>query len=310
MEFKDYYAILGVPRSASKEDIQKAYRKLARDHHPDVNKGAGSDARFKEIGEAYDVLKDPQKRTKYDRYGAAWKAASQGGQAPPGFGGARFDFSGGGSGQHGSFYDLLDQMFGGRGHARAGGQYPGPGGFGRSARGQDHEASLRVTMEEAARGGPRRVTLTDPNTGAGRTFDVNLPSGSLPGQRIRLSGQGGPGHAGGGSGDLHLVLAFEPHPRFRLDGRDLHMTLSISPWEAALGTEIKVETFEGTVKARVPAGTSSGKRIRLKGKGFPGKSEAGDLYIRIEIEVPEELSQEERRLYEELGRLAKEEQSQ
>jgi curved DNA-binding protein len=306
MEFKDYYGILGVPRNASKEDIQKSYRKLARDHHPDVNKTAGSDARFKEIGEAYDVLKDPQKRTKYDRYGAAWKAAAQGGQAPPGFGGAQYNFSGAGSGQHESFYDLLDQMFGGRGHARAGGRSAGSAGFGWSARGQDHEASLRVTMEEAACGGPRRVTLTDPNTGAGRTFDLNLPAGSLPGQRIRLSGQGGQGQAGGASGDLYLVLAFESHPRFRLEARDLHTTLAISPWEAALGAGITVETLEGTVKARVPAGTSSGKRIRLKGKGFPGKEGSGDLYIAIEIEVPKKLSDDERRLYEELSRVSEE----
>lgn len=319
MEFKDYYKILGVPKDASQKDIQKAYRKLAREHHPDVNKGEGSELKFKEIGEAYDVLKDPEKRAKYDRYGAAWKQAAQGSQAPPGFEGVHFDFSGGGqsagdAGQYETFFDLLDQMFGGRAQSPFGGQpgfggqtggrrgpsFGGRGGFQWQAKGQDHEATLRVTMEEAARGAQKHVTLTDPDTGTNRTFNLKIPAGSLPGQRIRLSGQGGQGRSGGEAGDLYLRLDFEPHPRFRLEGHDLHTTVRLAPWQAALGTRVEVDTLQGTVRARVPAGTSSGRQIRLKGKGFPAKAGAGDLYIAVEIEVPSRLTDEERALYEKL----------
>ena len=311
MDFKDYYAVLGVKKGASQEEVRKAYRKLAREVHPDVNKETGSEARFKEASEAYEVLKDPEKRSKYDRYGAAWKAAERG-QAPPGFEGVRFDlggarggFSVGGAGEFGSFFDLLEHMFGGRAQAQAGGGgRSAPGGFEWASRGQDHEARLRLSLEEAARGGKKRLTLNDPETGASRTYSVNVPKGARPGQRIRLAGQGGQGRQGAGSGDLYLVVEVEPHRDFRLEGKDLHRALPVAPWQAVLGATLEVTTLDGKVRAKVPAGTSSGRRIRLKGKGFPSKDGPGNLYLEVQIAAPTDLSDEEQGLYEELSRVS------
>ena len=317
MEFKDYYQILGVSRDASQEDIRKAYRKLARKYHPDRSKEAGAEDKFKEVGEAHDVLKDPEKRAKYDRYGAAWKAAAQG-QTSPGFEGVHFDFGSGGFGgfspgegeQFGSFFDILEHMFGG-GRAQPGGRRSGGmGGFGRSggmggrewsAAGSDHEARLRLRLEEAAEGGKRRLTLADPDTGSARTFMVNIPKGILSGQRIRLSGQGGKGMGGGQAGDLYLSVEIEPHPYFRLEGRDLYTTLQVAPWEAALGARVTMRTLDGSVRVKVPEGSSSGRKIRLRGKGYLGPDGPGDLYAEIQVVVPEKLSSEERRLFEELA---------
>ncbi|MDP6778681.1 MAG: DnaJ C-terminal domain-containing protein [Candidatus Latescibacteria bacterium] len=318
MEFKDYYQILGVPRNASRDEIQKAYRKLAREYHPDVNKEAGAEARFKEIGEAHDVLKDPDKRAKYDRYGAAWKAAEQGGQAPPGFENIRFDFGMGGmrgfagaqGGESGSFFDILEHLFGGSAMGRGprGGPQPGfggvGGGYGMPAQGADQEARIGLSLEEAAEGGKRKMTLTDPDTGQSKTLMVSIPRGVLPGQRIRLSGQGGSGGPTGRPGDLYLVTDVRPHPDFRLEDRDLHCTLRITPWEAALGATVTMKALDSSVRLRVPAGSSSGRRIRLKGKGFPGKDDPGDLYAEVQIAVPEELSEAEREAYEMLAEVS------
>jgi len=279
---RDYYELLGVARDAEAEEIRRAYRKLARRYHPDVNKEQGAEERFKEISEAYDVLSDPDKRARYDRLGANWR------QAPPpgaddfgGFGDVRVEFG------EGDFEDLFSSFFGGRTGRRS--------GF--AARGADHEAVLELSLEEAARGGQRTVQLGD-----GRSYEVNVPAGVRDGQRIRLAGEGGQGAAGGPSGDLFLRVHLRPHPRFRLDGRDLHVTVPVTPWEAALGAVVEVPTLEGTAKVKVPAGSSSGRRLRLRGQGFPGpRGGHGDLYATVQVMVPRQLSDRERELYEQLA---------
>jgi curved DNA-binding protein len=327
VEFKDYYKTLGVERGASKEEIQKAYRKLARKYHPDVSKEENAEDRFKEISEAYEVLKDEDKRQKYDQFGSAWKQARQSGQPPPGFEGFQFDFgspggqsggrSGGGfrfegdpsafGGMGGSgFSDFFEALFGGQGGARGfGGPRGGFGGGRPAARGADQEAPISLGLEEAARGGQREITLQDPTTGGSRSLSVSIPLGVKPGSKIRLQGQGAPGMGGGPAGDLYLKVELLPHPRFELDGQDLRTTVPITPWEAALGGRAEVPTLNGALTIKVPAGTSSGRRIRLKGKGFPRrKGEAGDLFAELRIVVPEEIGDEERELYERLAEVS------
>jgi len=332
VEFKDYYQILGVERGASEEDVQRAYRKLARKYHPDISKEAGAEDRFKEIGEAYEVLKDPEKRQKYDRFGTAWKQAQQrGGGAPPGWQNVRveygpgwdFDFGGAeGGGPGADFSSLFEQLFGGAAGAagfgggagrRAGRAGGGPfagfrtagvrGGAPFARPGADVEAEIELTLEEAAQGGRRELTITDPTSGESTTVQVTIPAGIRPGQRLRLAGKGGAGHGGGKAGDLYLKVGVRRHPRFRLDGRDLHVELPVAPWEAALGGEAEVPTLDGSQRVKIPAGTSSGRRIRLRGKGFPGAGgkDGGDLYAEVTIAVPRTLSDRERELFTELA---------
>ncbi len=326
LDYKDYYATLGVKKGAAAEEIQKAYRKLARKYHPDVNHAAGAEERFKEITEAYEVLKDPEKRQTYDRFGAGWKGG-RGGGPPPGFENIRVDFGGGGGSGFSSFFDMLfgggggnpfggggGNPFGGAGGdpyagfsgaaggGRAAGGRGGPGGFGFDLKGQDQEARIALTLEEAAAGGERPVTVSDPTTGQTRTYAVQLPPGVREGQKVRLAGRGGPGAGGSPAGDLFLKVELKPHPRFRLDGLDLHTALPVTPWDAALGAEAAVKTMSGSLKVKIPPGTSSGRRIRLRGKGFPNpKGPAGDLYAEIQIVVPPRLSDEERELFERLA---------
>ena len=309
MDFKDYYAILGVSKTASQDDIQRAYRKLARQYHPDINKETEAENKFKEIGEAYEVLKDPEKRDKYDRYGSAWKAAQQsGGAPPPGYEDVWVDMSGSPddafSGFSG-FSSFFEQLFGRS--ARHSDVWGSPGGRRESAwnwdmPGADQEAALSLTLEEAARGGQREISLTDPETGQSKTYAVKIPKGIRPGQRIRLAKLGGRGAGQGAAGDLYLKVDLRPNPAFRLEGRDLYTTLPVAPWEAALGADATLSTLDGNVRVKIPAGSSSGRRIRLKGRGFPDpKGGAGDLYAEIEIVVPKSLSDDERRLFEELA---------
>lgn len=317
MEYKDYYAILGVKKDASQDDIQKAYRKLARKFHPDVNKAPEAEVKFKEIGEAYEVLKDEDKRQKYDQYGSAWKRAQQTGAPPPGWEGINFDFSGmGGQGGFGGgeFSSFFDMLFGGaRRGGGAGAGFPGFGGMGGNqagfgghrGSGGDSEATLSISLEEAVRGSKREITLSDPNTGQRRTLSVKIPEGVRAGQRIRLAGQGQPGIGGiggGPAGDLYLKIEIEPDPRFRVEGSDLHTSVAVAPWEAALGGDAEVQTLDGAVRVRIPAGSSSGRKIRLRGRGLPQAGNGkGDLLAEIRIMVPEQLSERERELFQQLA---------
>ena len=310
LEYKDYYSTLGVKRGASADEIQKAYRKLARKFHPDVNSSPGAEQRFKEINESYEVLKDPDKRSIYDRYGANWKNFQKGGGGPgfQDFDGFNINFGGGGGGASGfsSFFDMLFNQGGG---GRPGGSPFGGGGSpfggGASFRGADQEMRLALTLEEAAKGGEREITYRDSQTAQSRSVTVNLPAGVKDGQKIRLSGRGGAG-SGGGAGDLYLKVELRPHERFRVDGRDLRTDLPVTPWDAALGAEVAVKTLDGSVKVRVPPGSSTGRKIRLRGRGFPNpRGTAGDLYAEIRVMVPTELEPEEKELFEELSRISK-----
>ena len=293
MSYKDYYSILGVDRGAATDEIQRAYRKLARKYHPDVNTEAGAEERFKELGEAYGVLKDEKKRVLYDRYGESWKAVSEGHSPPPNGDRVRVDFKSAGfdPGQFQDFSSIFDTIFGGKGRVaqRPGFRHDWP------TAGTDREATLTLSLEEAFDGGTREIHLSDVETGEQRRYTVTIPSGVQPGQRLRLSGQGGKGASGGQDGDLYLRIDVKPHEQFRLDSADLHSILPVSPWEAALGTEVEVKTLDGTVRIKVPAGSSTGRRIRLKGKGlYRNGKDRGDLYIEIQIAVPKKMTEEER----------------
>jgi curved DNA-binding protein len=288
--YHDYYEALGVPREASNEDIRRAYRRLAREYHPDVNKEPGAEDRFKEISEAYEVLRDPEKRERYDRLGSNWRAGQdvsgapgfeeyfrqRGGRAPGGFDDVRVEFGGGGD-----FSDLFEGLFGGGRSARRGG---------------DREAVLELTLEEAARGGRRRLTLGD-----GREYEVEIPPGVRDGRVIRLAGEGGRGAGGGAPGDLLLRVRLRPHRRFRVRGDDIEIDVDVAPWEAALGAEVRVPTLEGSARVKVPAGSSCGRRLRLRGAGLGG----GDLYAVVRIVVPKRLSEQERELFRELAQTSR-----
>lgn len=307
MEYKDYYQTLGVDKEATAADIQKAYRKLARQFHPDVNKDAGAETRFKDIGEAYEVLKDPDKRGKYDQYGTAWKQVQTGGTPPPGWEGFQFDFGGGDSrfefrsaGRGSGFSSFFDMLFGGAGPQG----FPGGGRqstWSPPRRGRDHEVSLPLSLENLAEGGPRTIEFLDRTNGRTRKLEVRIPKGVLPGQSIRLGGQGGKG-AGGPDGDLLLRVEALPHPVFRRHDRDLHCDVPVSPWTAALGGKVRIPTLGGIAEARLPAGSSTGRKMRLRGRGLPNpKGPAGDLLAEIQVVVPTQLTEEEKALFEQLA---------
>ena len=288
MASNDYYQSLGIARDASADDIQRAYKKMARKFHPDVNQSRDAEDRFKEISAAYEVLKDPEQRRAYDRFGPEFRR--MGGGSGGGFEGTRVDL-----GDLGGFGSIFDNLFSG------GGGFD-PTGRGRQpARGRDQEARIALTLEEAAAGGTRELTLTDSMSGRSKTHTVKLPPGVRPGQRIRLAGRGD-GQGSDRPGDLYLKVEIRPHARFRLEGRDLQATIPVAPWEAALGGKVKVPTLDGSVTVKVPAGASTGRRIVLRGKGFPNpKGKPGDLYAEIKIMVPETLSDRERALFQELA---------
>jgi len=293
--FRDYYDILGVPRSASEDEIRRAYRKLARENHPDVNKDPEAEQRFKEISEAYEVLRDQEKRERYDRLGPNWKAG-QDVSGSPGFRDVHVDF---GDGEYatGDFSDLFEGLFG-RGR-RSGGFSGGGFGSGFSSRGRDVEAVLELPLEEAARGGRRSLSLD------GRELDVEIPPGVRDGQRLRLAGEGEPGPGGGPPGDLLLRIRLRPHSRFRVEGRDLHTDLPVAAWEAALGAEVEVPTLTGRARVKVPAGSSCGRKLRLRGEGMPGSGGPGDLYASVKIVMPKKPSKQERKLWEQLAETSK-----
>jgi curved DNA-binding protein len=287
---RDAYEVLGVGRDADDDEIRGAYRRLARQYHPDINKDPGAEDRFKEVSEAYDNLRDPESRAQYDRGGFDPSAAGWG-RARPGPGAGRGGGAGGGVRMDfdGDFGDIFGDLFGGRGR----------GGFG-GMRGADQEAVLELSLEEAARGGRKRITLGD-----GRDFEVEIPAGVRDGQRIRLSGQGGEGPGGTEPGDLLLRVRLRPHPVFRVEGRDLEMDLRLAPWEAALGTSVSVPTLQGDARLTVPEGSSSGRRMRLRGEGLPGPDgRRGDLYAVVRIMVPPRPTAQERELFERLAEVS------
>jgi curved DNA-binding protein len=312
VQFKDYYETLGVTRTASPDEIKKAFRRLARIHHPDVakNKAAG-EAKFKEINEAYEVLSDPEKRQKYDQLGANWEHGQE--FRPPGQetyrrsahfpeGASPFEFTGTG------FSDFFEAFFAGsRDH---------PGSFRRTsvhaddatlaARGHDAEADILVTLEEALRGATRQITVRrqDENGENERTdtYQVKIPPGVREGKRIRLAGQGGPGRAGGPAGDLYLRVRLAKHPDFSVEGSDLHYDVSLAPWEAVLGKQIKIPTLDGSANLNIKPGTQSGAVLRLRGLGLPkDDAKRGDLYATVSIEIPPSITDEEKKLWEQLA---------
>jgi curved DNA-binding protein len=318
VQYKDYYEILGVPRTASDADIKKSFRKLAREYHPDVAKDKKrAEEKFKEINEAYEVLSDPDKRKKYDELGANWKSGAEF-RPPPGwenygrqqpFRGGRpggvnaeeFEFHFGGTG----FSDFFEQMFG-----SSRGRRGGHSGFSNlqeeeaAERGRDVEGDILVTLEEAAHGAVRTVTVR--HDSHAETHQVKIPAGVAEGQRLRLAGRGEHGSGGGGSGDLYLRVRLARHPDFDVDGHDLVYETELAPWDAVLGTEISVPTLEGRVNIKIPAGTPGGQKLRVRNRGLPNREGGkGDLYVVAKIVVPTQISAEEQKLWEQLKRDSK-----
>lgn len=297
MKYQDYYETLGVARDATQDEIKQAYRKLARQHHPDLSKESGAEDRFKALGEAYEVMKDPEKRAAYDQLGADFKAGQD--FRPPPDWDTGFEHSGDfAEGDGAAFSDFFETLFG----AAAAAQHRGrAGGF--HARGRDRHAKVLIDLEDSYHGATRAISLRlpvlDPD---GRVqlrehkLNVHIPKGVRQGQHIRLSGQGEAGIGDAPAGDLYLEIAFKPHPLYRVEGRDLYLDLPVAPWEAALGAKVKVPTPEGAVSLSVPAGSGQGRRMRLKGRGIPGKP-AGDLYVMLQLSLPPADSDEAKALY-------------
>mgnify|MGYP000852781577 CR=1 FL=1 len=299
VSYKDYYKLLGVERGAGAGEISKAYKKLARKYHPDLNPGdKQAEEKFKEINEAYEVLKDPEKRKLYDQLGPDWQHGQQF-QGEPGFENVHFTFNGknfDGSG----FSDFFETLFGGAGGGR--GMQFGPDPFGgfssRPRRGRDVEAELPLSLEDASRGGRRTVTLQMPQ--GPKTLEINVPAGIREGAKLRLAGQGDPA-PGGTPGDLFLRVRYLAHPQFKVEGENLRCDVALTPWEAALGAKVAVPTLEGHVELNIPAGSSSGRKFRLRGKGLGSGANRGDLLARVMIKVPAQLSAEESELWRKLA---------
>jgi curved DNA-binding protein len=318
MEFRDYYKVLGVERAAGADQIKTAYRRLARKYHPDVSKEPNAEARFKEMQEAYEVLKDPEKRAAYDQLGANWKAGEQ--FRPPPDWGSGFEFSGGAARPGGTrrgagrarwsgagaedgasadqdFSDFFSSLFGG-------GSPFSRGGGGGAAR--DHHARVGIELEEAYRGTTRTLELRRPEVKPDgsvelrtHTVRVTIPPGVTEGQLIRLAGQGAPAAGGGRGGDLYLEVHMQPHRLFALEGRDVTLTLPVAPWEAALGASVAVPTLGGSVEMLIPAGAQSGQKLRLRGRGLPGNP-PGDQYVQLKVVLPSASSPQAKALYEEM----------
>ena len=319
MEFRDYYKVLGVERTASADQIRKAYRRLAHKYHPDVSKEPNAEARFKEMQEAYEVLKDPEKRAAYDQLGSQWKAGEQ--FRPPPDWGSGFEFSGDGRARAGrsrgrgagprgfgagedgglgeqDFSEFFSSLFGGGSPFAAEGRRPG----------RDHHARIEIDLEEAFRGTTRMLELKRPELTPDGTLElrnhtvrVTIPPGVTAGQLIRLAGQGEPASGRGSAGDLYLETHIRPHRLFQLDGRDVTLTLPVAPWEAALGASVTVPTLGGPVEVQIPPGSQSGQKLRLRGRGLPGRP-AGDQFVQLKVVLPPGTSPEAKALYEEMRR--------
>ena len=300
MEFRDYYQILGVARTATADEIKKAYRKQARKYHPDVSKEADAEIRMKEVNEANAVLSDPEKRAAYDQAGSRYRPGQEF-QPPPDWG-TGFEYSGDGAygGDSAEFSDFFSSLFGQAGGGRGTGEH--------RARGGDHHARVVIELADAYHGATQTITLRaarlDPAghiVAEERTLKVQIPKGIREGQHIRLAGQGSPGFGGGVPGDLYLEVHFRPDPRYRVDGRDVHQSVPVTPWEAALGATIEVNTSAGSLRVNVPPGSQAGRKLRLKERGIPGKP-PGDLYLVLEVVLPPATTDKARQLYETMAR--------
>lgn len=296
MEYKDYYEIMGVGRDATQDEVKRAYRKLARKYHPDVSKQADAELKFKELGEANEVLKDPEKRAAYDQLGSNWNA-QQGFQPPPDWG-TGFEFHGappGGGDQH-DFSDFFESLFG---------QASRPGSSrGFHMQGEDHHARIQIDLEDSFKGASRSISLQMPEVNPdghvvtrSRTLKVRIPKGIRQGQQIRLAGQGATGMGSGKAGDLYLEVEFRPHRHYRVEGADVYLDLPLAPWEAALGASVKVPTPAGMIDLKIPANAQAGKKLRLKGRGIPAKT-PGDLYVVVQIVLPPADDDKARAIYE------------
>ena len=296
MKFRDYYEVMGVARDASQEVIKRAYRRLARKYHPDVSKETDAEAKFKQLQEAYEVLKDPEKRAAYNQLGENWRAGQD--FRPPPDWGKGFEFSRGRAGQTrrgprdegaAEFSDFFSELFGARSPV---GRASTSGRRDFAAAGQDHMARVEIDLEDAYRGGSRMIELRTPELSAEgelrvkpRTLRVSIPAGVNEGQQIRLAGQGSAGIGGGPSGDLYLEISIRPHPLYKLEGRDVTLELPVAPWEAALGEHVSVPTLGGPVDMRLPVGARAGQKLRLRGRGLPGPT-PGDQYVSLKIVLP------------------------
>lgn len=296
VKFRDYYETLGVSKTATQDEIKAAYRKLARKYHPDVNKAKDAEDKFKEIGEAYEVLSDPQKRSRYDQYGSSYHNG-QDFVPPEGW----QEYGGAGAS---TFSDFFESLFG-RGFQGFGG-FGGQAGGTRQRHGDDQEVHVRIPLEDAFNGAERVISLQMQQPGGRsetRSLRVKIPAGVTSGQRIRLAGQGGQGSGGGVHGDLYLVVELQPHERYRAGGRDLFTDIPVAPWEAALGAEITLPTLAGHIVVTVPPGTSSGQKLRLRGKGMPNPSGSpGDLYAEVRIVTPKKLTAAQKSLWQKIAK--------
>lgn len=308
MEYKDYYAILGLDKKALPDDIKHAYRRLARKYHPDVSKEANAEEQFKNVQEAYEVLKDPEKRTAYDQLGSNWRQGQEFRPPPNWDEQTRFYRHGNTGGfaesDFGGFSEFFSNLFG-RGRAR---QSEGGGYEGFQQRGRDQHAMITISLEEAYRGTSKKIQLQIPEMDASgavhhklRTLNVTIPAGAESGQQLRLAGQGGGSMGGAPNGDLYLEIDIQPHRLFSLQGRDVYLTLPLTPWEAVLGTEIKIPTLGGPVGLKVASGTRAGQKLRLKGRGMPGKPHSGDQYAVVQVEVPPVNTEEQKQLFKKMG---------
>lgn len=297
MEYKDYYQVLGTKREATQDEIKRAYRKLARKYHPDISKETHAEEKFKEAGEAYEVLKDPEKRAAYDQLGVNWKNGQE--FRPPPQWDTGFEFSGGESTGFSDFFETLFGRAAGRGRTDRATMHH---------RGEDHTAKVLINLEDAYHGAVQNLTLRTPkleDDGHVRTIEhqlkVKIPKGIKQGQRIRLAGQGGPGAGGAQPGDLYLNIEFKTHPFYRVEGKDVYLDLPIAPWEMVLGAAIQVPTPEGPVQLKIPPNSKPGQKLRLKGRGIPAETK-GDLYVVLNIALPGAESEEAKTFYQQMAR--------
>ena len=301
MKYKDYYKIMGLSRNAGQDEVKRAYRKLARKYHPDVSKEQDAEAKFKDLGEAYEVLKDPEKRAAYDQLGSHWQAG-QDFRPPPNWN-EGFEFRGGScaGGDTGAFSDFFEQLFG-----QAGTHSANRGQHSFHARGQDSHAKIYIDLEDSFRGATRNISLSAPEMNAQgqvqvkhRSLNIKIPKGLKAGQHIRLAGQGSPGSGSGQSGDLFLEIAFNSHRLYRVSETDVYLDLPVTPWEAALGAKIKVHTPEGNVDLKIPPNSRQGSKLRLTGRGLPAKV-PGDFYVVLQITLPPANTEKAKAVYQKM----------